>query len=101
MYILNITYVVAESQVNQWKKWLKEEAFAKSVAFQNPAFRVYKINHVAEEGQISFSVQFDFETLAFLDLFEEELDQVHATSLAPRLGTQCLFFTTVLTKEAL
>jgi hypothetical protein len=53
MYILNITYVVAENKVAQWKNWLKTEAFSKSIAFQHPSFQLYKINHVAEEGQVS------------------------------------------------
>jgi Domain of unknown function (DUF4286) len=101
MYILNITYVLAESKVGQWKNWLKEEAFSQRVAFQKPDFRIYKIHHLAEEGQVSFSVQFDFETSAFLDLFEEELETIHAKSLNPLFGPQCLFFTTILSKEDL
>lgn len=101
MHILNITYVVAESKVALWKKWLKEDALSKSVAVSTPSYRVYKINHVAEPGQVSFSVQFDFEDLAFLDLFETELDHAHANSLGPLLGAQCLFFSTVLSKEEL
>jgi|GEM_PF-1921145 len=101
MYILNITYVVADSKVPLWKNWLQQDAFSNSIAFQNTPYRVYKINHVAEEGQVSFSVQFDFDSLAFLDLFEQELDSAHAKSLNPLLGPQCLFFSTILTKEEL
>jgi Domain of unknown function (DUF4286) len=98
MYILNITYVVAENKVNEWKSWLKGEAFSKSMTFQNPSFQLYKINH-REEGQVSFSVQFDFENLALLDSFEKELDAIHTKSLGPLLGPQCLFFKTLLSRE--
>jgi hypothetical protein len=99
MFILNTTYITTQNNVEAWKNWLKEEAFSQSIAFQTPDFKVYRIDHAAEEGQVSFAVQFPFDTMAMLDLFQEELEKIHQNSLAKRFGGQCLFFMTVLSHE--
>ena len=99
MFILNTTYITTKNNVAGWKNWLKEEAFAESIAFRTPEFRVYRIDHAADEDQVSFAVQFSFDNMAMLDLFQEELEKIHQTSLAKRFGPQCLFFMTVLSHE--
>ncbi len=101
MYILNITYVITENKVVLWKNWLKETTASNQLTINPPAFRIYKINHIAEEGQTSFSVQFDFDNFSHLTLFEKELEIAHAQSLSSLLGAHCLFFNTTLTKEEL
>jgi hypothetical protein len=99
MYILNVTYVLADTKVALWKKWLKESALAQNDVPDLSSIQVFKINHVAEAGQVSFAVQYPFGDLDRLDRFEAMLDNEHASSLAPIFGPQCLFFTTVLSKE--
>jgi len=99
MFILNTTYITTKSNIAAWKKWLKEEAFSDSIAFRTPDFRVYRVDHSSEEDQVSFAVQFAFENMAMLDLFQEELELIHRNSLSRKFGQQCLFFMTVLTQE--
>lgn len=99
MYILNITYVLSDSKVSLWKTWLLESVLSKNQSGLNTNVQVYKINHSAEAGQVSFAVQFPFSELGHLDTFEAQLDNEHAVSLAPLFGPQCLYFTTVLSKE--
>jgi hypothetical protein len=101
MFILNTTYITTKNNVPAWKSWLKEEAFAESIAFSAPDFRVYRVNHEADEDQVSFAVQFSFENMALLDLFQEELEAIHQNSLAKKFGQHCLFFTTILSHETI
>ena len=101
MFILNTTYITTPNNIDPWKKWLKEEAFQESIAFRTPEFRVYRVDHPMEEGQVSFAVQFLFENMALLDLFQEELENIHQNSLAKKFGPQCLFFTTILSHETI
>jgi hypothetical protein len=101
MFILNTTYITTENNIPHWKKWLKEEAFQEGITFVTPEFRVYRIDHAAEEGQVSFSVQFLFDSMAMLDLFQEQLALIHQRSLSRKFGAQCLFFTTILAHEEL
>ena len=101
MFVLNTTYITTENNIATWKKWLKEEAFSESIAFRQPDFAVFRIDHAAEDGQVSFAVQFQFDNMALLDLFQEELELIHQRSLAKRLGAECLYFTTVLSHEQL
>jgi len=99
MFILNTTYITTKNNEEAWKHWLKEDAFSQSMAFRTPDFRVYRIDHAADEDQVSFAVQFPFDNMAMLDLFQEELEQIHQNSLAKRFGPQCLFFMTILSHE--
>lgn len=99
MFILNTTYITTKNNIEAWKTWLKEEAFAESIAFRSPDFSVYRINHTADEDQVSFAVQFAFDNMAMLDLFQDELEKIHQNSLAKKFGSQCLFFMTILSHE--
>jgi hypothetical protein len=99
MFILNTTYITTKNNIEAWKNWLKEDAFKESIAFSKPVFNVYRINHEADEHQVSFAVQFQFENMAMLNLFQEELEQIHQKSLSKKFGEQCLFFMTVLSHE--
>lgn len=99
MFILNTTYITTKNNEAAWKSWLKEDAFSQSIAFRTPDFRVYRIDHVADEDQVSFAVQFPFDNMGMLDLFQEELEKIHQHSLAKKFGAQCLFFMTVLSHE--
>ncbi|HSZ71776.1 MAG TPA: DUF4286 family protein [Cytophagaceae bacterium] len=99
MFILNTTYITTRNNIDSWKKWLKDEAFLESSTFRKPDFTVYRIGETAEEDQASFAVQFQFENMTMLNLFEEELALIHENSLAKKFGAQCLFFTTVLSHE--
>lgn len=99
MFILNTTYITTKNNIDSWKFWLKKEAFSESIAFGTPEFRVYRIDHAADEDQVSFAVQFSFDNMAMLDSFQEELEKIHQSSLAKRFGSHCLFFMTVLSHE--
>lgn len=99
MFILNTTYITTKNNEAAWKNWLKEDAFSQSIAFRTPDFSVYRIGHAADEDQVSFAVQFSFDNMAMLDLFQEELEKIHQNSLAKRFGAQCVFFMTVLSHE--
>lgn len=99
MFILNTTYITTKNNEAAWKSWLKDDAFSQSIAFRTPDFKVYRIDHTSDEDQVSFSVQFRFDNMAMLDLFQEELELIHQNSLAKRFGAHCLFFMTVLSHE--
>lgn len=101
MFILNTTYITTLHHAEAWKQWLKEEALSDSPSFRNTPYKVFRIGHSAEEDQVSFAVQFEFDSMATLDLFQDELSGIHQTSLARRFGPQCVFFTTVLSHEKL
>ncbi len=99
MFILNTTYITTKNNEAAWKYWLKEEALSQSTAFRMSDFRVYRIDHAADEDQVSFAVQFPFDNMAMLHLFQEELEKIHQNSLAKKFGAQCLFFMTILSHE--
>ena len=97
MLIFNTTYLVSDSAIADWLKWIPEHLIPfmlKFKPFSNP--QVAKILSNQEQEGTSFSVQFHIRDMETLSIWNEKYGLVFQENCAQRFGNEVIFFTTVL-----
>ncbi len=97
MLIFNTTFLVADTALEAWHKWIPEQYIPFMLQFkpftQPQVARV--ITSHQQEGT-SFSVQFHIRDMETLNIWNERFGKAFQDNCAREFGTEVIFFTTVL-----
>lgn len=97
MLIFNTTYLVSDSALSAWHKWIPEQHIPfmlKFKPFSNP--QVAKIITNEQQEGTSFSLQFHIRDMETLGIWNEKYGVAFQENCAREFGTEVVFFTTVL-----
>ncbi|GAB3991502.1 DUF4286 family protein [Spirosoma daeguense] len=97
MIVYNTTYSVAVDVAEDWVRWMKRFYLPAALATSLPAnHRILRLLTELDNGGTTYSVQFDFATLADYETFQELHADVLRQRIQHRFGNQYVSFDTLL-----
>ena len=97
MHIVNQTFIIDESIVDQWLQWLKTEYIPESL--NSGIYSGYKILRIFTESSqpgLSYALQFNLKPEFTFQYLEEHIFPVQNYDIQILFGEKVLFFRTLL-----
>lgn len=97
MLIFNTTFLVTDTALEAWHKWIPEKHIPFMLQFKpfsQPQVAKVITNH--EQEGTSFSVQFHIRDMETLKIWNERYGKTFQENCAHEFGTDVIFFTTIL-----